>query len=78
MLAGSLRLFRHPCNKVARKPISARALRQVLQWTDGITARIFAMFNDLAVAAIQAGTECIDDAGIEAWRPISKPTPAYV
>ena len=58
--------------------ISARALRQVLQWTDGITARIFAMFNDLAVAAIQAGTECIDDPHIDAWRPISKPTPSYV
>jgi hypothetical protein len=58
--------------------ISARALRQVLQATDGVTARIFAMFNDLAVSAIRAGTECIDDAHIEAWHPIGRATPAYV
>ena len=57
--------------------ISARALRQVLQVTDGITARIFAMLNDLAVEAITSGAECISDASIEAWRPLAKPTPAF-
>jgi hypothetical protein len=36
------------------------------------------MFNDLAVSAIRAGTECIDDAHIEAWHPIGRATPAYV
>jgi hypothetical protein len=54
--------------------ISSRALRQVLQATEGVTARVFRMFNDLAVEAIQAGTECINDASIEAWRPMTKPT----
>ena len=57
--------------------ISARALRQVLQVTDGITARIFAMLNDLAVESITSGAECISDASIEAWRPLAKPTPAF-
>lgn len=70
-------ILRHLPLKLASQ-ISARALRQVLQATDGVTARIFAMFNDLAVSAIRAGTECIDDANIEAWHPIGRATPAYV
>jgi hypothetical protein len=49
-------ILRHLPLKQASQ-ISARALRQVLQATDGVTARIFAMFNDLAVSAIRAGTE---------------------
>ena len=57
--------------------ISARALRHVLQVTEGVSARVFRMFNDLAVAAIEAGTECISDASVEAWRPRTKPTQAY-
>jgi hypothetical protein len=35
------------------------------------------MFNDLAVEAIASGTECISDANIEAWRPLTKATPAF-
>src|SRR5579859_375667 len=69
-------ILRHLPLKLASQ-ISARALGQVLQATDGVTARIFAMFNDLAVSAIRAGTECIDDTSVEGWRPIGKPTPAY-
>jgi chromosomal replication initiation ATPase DnaA len=69
-------ILRHLPLKLASQ-ISAQALRQVLQVTEGVTARIFRMFNDLAVAAIKAGTECISDASIEAWHPIAKPTPAY-
>jgi hypothetical protein len=57
--------------------ISARALRRVLQITDGITARIFAMFNDLAVEAIASRAECNSDASIEAWRPLTKATSAF-
>jgi hypothetical protein len=69
-------ILRHLPLKLASQ-ISARALRQVLQVTEGVTARVFRMFNDLAVAAIQDGTEGINDASIEAWRPMIKPTPAY-
>lgn len=50
----------------------------MLQATDGVTARIFGMFNDLGVLAIRSGTECIDDASVEAWRPIGRAMPAYV
>jgi hypothetical protein len=52
-------------------------LRHVLQSTDGVTAQIFGMFNDLAVEAIRSGTECIADANIEAWRPSTQATPAF-
>jgi hypothetical protein len=69
-------ILRHMPLKLASQ-ISARALRQVLQTTDGVTARIFAMFNDLAVEAIRSGTECISDASIEAWRPLTQATPAF-
>lgn len=49
----------------------------MLHATDGITARIFALFNDLAIAAIRSGVECIDDSGVEGWQPIGKAMPAY-
>ena len=69
-------MLRHLPLKQASQ-ISARALRQVLQITEGVTARVFSMFNDLAVAAIQAGTECINDSSVEAWRPMTAPSLAY-
>jgi hypothetical protein len=72
----ALCILRHLPLKFASQ-VSARALRQVLHATEGVTGRVFRMFNDLAVAAIQAGTECSNDASIEAWRPMTKPTPAY-
>jgi len=69
-------ILRHLPLKLASQ-VSARALRQVLEATDGVTARIFGMFNDLAIAAIRSGRECIDDTSVEAWRPIGKAMPAY-
>ena len=57
--------------------ISARALRQVLQATDGVTSRVFRLFNDLAADAIESGAECITDESIAAWRPMTRPTPAF-
>jgi chromosomal replication initiation ATPase DnaA len=69
-------ILRHLPLKLASQ-ISARALRHVLQSTDGVTAQIFGMFNDLAVEAIRSGTECIADENIEAWRPSTQATPAF-
>lgn len=57
--------------------LSARALRQVLEVTDGVTARVFRLFNDLAIDAITTGAECITDESIAAWRPMTRPTPAF-
>ena len=69
-------ILRHLPLKLASQ-ISARALRHVLQLTDGVTAQIFGMFNDLAVEAIRSGAECIEDVSIEAWRPSTQVTPAF-
>ena len=69
-------ILRHLLLKSASQ-ISARALRHVLQVTDGVTARVFGMFNDLAVEAITSGAECINDDSIEAWRPMIRATPAF-
>lgn len=60
-----------------KSQISARALRQVLQLTDGLTARIFSLFNALAVESIVSGTECISDDSIAAWRPMTRADPAF-
>jgi hypothetical protein len=60
-----------------KSQISARALRQVLQTTDGLTAGIFSMFNGMAIEAIASGTECISDDSIAAWRPPTRAAPAF-
>ncbi len=69
-------ILRHLPLKLASQ-ISARALRQILQTTDGVTARIFNMFNDLAIEALTVGSECISDASIASWRPLTRPTRAF-
>jgi hypothetical protein len=50
--------------------LSARTLRRVLQVTDGLTARVFRLFNELAVEAIKSGRERITDETVECWRPV--------
>jgi Bacterial TniB protein len=54
-------------NLPLREPtaLSARAVRRILQATDGITAKVFRMLNDLAIAAIEAGVERITDDAID-------------
>lgn len=44
-------------------------MRRILQITEGITANIFHMINDLAIAAIVSGHEQITDEMIEQWQP---------
>ncbi len=62
----------------ASSQIAARALRHVLQVTDGVTAGVFRLFNDLAADAIVSGAETITDDNITAWRPMGRATPAFV
>jgi hypothetical protein len=61
----------------AKSQISARALRQVLQLTDGLTAGIFSLFNALAIDAVTSGAECISDDSIAAWQPTSRTAAAF-
>jgi hypothetical protein len=51
--------------------LSARAVRKILQLTDGVTSKIFRMLNELAVEAIRSGEERITDEGIDRWRPVT-------
>jgi hypothetical protein len=37
--------------------------------TDGITAKVFSMLNELAVEAVRSGKEEITDDDVEAWKP---------
>jgi Bacterial TniB protein len=49
--------------------LTARAARRILQSTDGLTAKVFRMLNELAVEAIETGAERITDEAIERWHP---------
>jgi hypothetical protein len=59
-------------NLPLRQPtvLSARAVRKILQVTDGITSKVFRMLNDLAIEAIETGTERLTDEAVERWRPM--------
>lgn len=49
--------------------LTPASMRRILQITEGITANIFHMINDLAIAAIVSGHEQITDEMIEQWQP---------
>jgi hypothetical protein len=44
-------------------------LRTLAQATDGITAKVFSMLNELAVEAVKSGKEQISDEDVESWKP---------
>ena len=49
--------------------LTPKALRRILQITDGITANIFHMLGSLAIEAIESGAERITDDAVAAWEP---------
>lgn len=49
--------------------LTPKALRRILQITDGITANIFLMLGSLAIEAIESGAERITDDAVSAWVP---------
>lgn len=49
--------------------LSSQGLRHLARVSDGVTARVFAILNELAIEAIRAGTERITDEDIESWKP---------
>jgi hypothetical protein len=59
-------------NLPLREPtvLSARAVWKILQLTDGITSKVFRMLNDVAIGAIETGSERITEDAIERWRPV--------
>jgi hypothetical protein len=50
--------------------LTVESLRQILDVSDGLTARIFSMLNALAVQAIVAGQERITDEAVSQWSPV--------
>ena len=58
-------------NTPLRNPsvLSPKSLRWMLQVTEGITANIFHLINNLAVEAVETGREQICDEAVENWRP---------
>lgn len=58
-------------NMPLREPsiLTAKSLRRILQVTEGITALIFRMLNELAIAAVKTGVERITDEAVENWKP---------
>jgi hypothetical protein len=54
-----------------RRPsaLSAHSLRTLARATDGITAKVFGMLNELAVESVRSGKEQITDDDVESWKP---------
>ena len=47
--------------------LSVQSLRTLARATDGITAKVFSMLNELAVEAVRSSKEQITD--VESWKP---------
>lgn len=58
-------------NTPLRRPsvLTPKSLRRILQITEGITANIFHMVNNLAIDAIENGSEQITNEAVESWEP---------
>jgi hypothetical protein len=54
-----------------RRPsvLSVQSLRTLARATDGITAKVFSMVNELAVEAVRSRKEQITDEAVESWKP---------
>jgi Bacterial TniB protein len=57
--------------------LTVESLRQILDVSDGLTAKIFSMLNELAVQAIVAGHERITDEAVSQWSPVIGPEVTY-
>jgi len=51
--------------------LSARAMRRLLQVTDGITSKVFRLLHQLAIEAIKSGAERLSDDAIDQWQPMT-------
>ncbi len=51
--------------------LSARAMRRMLQVTDGITSKVFRLVHQLAIEAIKSGAERLTDEAVDHWQPMT-------
>jgi hypothetical protein len=63
--------LRQPCI------LTARGLKRILRVTEGVTSKIFRLVNEVAIQAIETGTERLTDEAIDDWRPISEEEAAF-
>jgi len=57
--------------------MTAGGLKRVLRVTGGVTSKIFRLLNEVAIEAIETGTEQLTDAAVEKWRPLSEEEAAF-
>ena len=57
--------------------LTVKGLRRILLASDGVSARIFRMLNDVAVEAIETGAERITDEALERYRPLGEDEAAF-
>jgi hypothetical protein len=50
--------------------LPARAMRRLLQVSDGITSKVFRLLDQLAIEAIKSGAERLSDDAIDQWQPM--------
>jgi hypothetical protein len=52
--------------------LTVKGLRRILLASDGVSARIFRMLNDVAIEAIETGMERITDEALERYKPVGE------
>ena len=57
--------------------LTPKSLRRILQVTEGLTALIFRMLNELAIEAVKTGVEQITDEAVERWKPTIETEAAF-
>ena len=57
--------------------MTAGGLKRVLRVTGGVTSKIFRLLNEVAIEAIETGSEQLTDAAVEKWRPLSEEEAAF-
>jgi hypothetical protein len=57
--------------------LTVKGLRRILLASDGVSARIFRILNDVAVEAIETGAERITDEALERYRPLGEDEAAF-
>ena len=66
-------------NLPLREPsvLTVKGLRRILETSDGVSARIFRMLNEVAIEAMETGTERITDKALERYQPIGEDEAAF-
>jgi hypothetical protein len=57
--------------------LTVKGLRRILLASDGVSARIFRMLNDVAIEAIENGVERITDEALEHYKPVGEGEAAF-